>query len=375
MHQQSYLLDTGLILTLLFFSAYFLKSLKFPYIVSFMLSGLISKFILPYENLEFLAVFEHSAVAILFFFVGLEYSFERLVGMLRVIKPGIIDFLVNFFPVFIMTYLISKDLFLSLILASALYPSSTAITVKLFMDYKRIIYPEFDLLVGVLIFEDLISIILLSLLSGISEGFDFYHLFKTLLVLPLSFSLFYILVKFSKGFFEFLDKKLDENLFIYFILGFLLLISGLSTKLGISEALFAFLLGVLIPENTNIYKRIEKNLFSFKEISLGVFFFFFTYKIQAKNFDFLSLSMILTLLIILSKVISTYIGSRMYGLSPRVSLRSSLSFIQRGEFSLIISSLYPPSQGIVFLAVLITSVLGSFSFVLAPRVVKRKFHP
>ncbi len=159
MHESHKLIYSGIILLFMFSLAYSLSRLKVPHIVSFMLAGLLAKGFVPVEYSHTFALLEYSAIALLFFFIGLEYSFERLAGMLRVIKPGLIDFILNFFPILALAYLLSKDLILSLVLASALYPSSTAITVKLLMDYKRLIFPEADFMIGLVSLEDLISII------------------------------------------------------------------------------------------------------------------------------------------------------------------------------------------------------------------------
>ena len=169
MSESIHLAYAGFVLLLMFFMAYALKFLKFPYIVSFMLSGLLLRPFLPEHVSNFLSVFEHSAVALLFFFIGLEYSFERLMGMFKVVKVGFIDFFINFLPVFGVSYAFTENLVFSLVLASAIYPSSTAITAKLSMDYKRLINPEVDLLIGILIFEDLICIILLSFLTSLTS--------------------------------------------------------------------------------------------------------------------------------------------------------------------------------------------------------------
>ena len=361
---------TGFLLLFMFFMAYILKFLKFPYIASFMLSGLLLKPFLPKDVSEFLYVFEHSAVALLFFFIGLEYSFERLMGMFKVVKPGFIDFFVNFFPILGISYVFTKDLVLSLVLASAVYPSSTAITAKLFMDYKRLIYPEVDLLIGVLIFEDLISIILLAFLTSFvsSENSSWYLVGRSFLILVIIFVLFYLLREKVKVFFSALERKVDENLFVFLTLGILLLVSGIAVKYHISEALLAFFLGVLVPENTRAFRIIDNTLSPIKELSLGLFFFFFTYKANIESSANIPFAIFIALLSLILKLLSTYISSLLYGFDRRVSLRASLSFLQRGEFSLIFSGLYLPAQTITFVLVLITSLVGSFSFVFAPKV-------
>ncbi len=375
MHNPQDFILAGGVFLLLFLSALILSRVKVPYILSFMLAGLLGKSFLPHRAEDVLIIFEYSAVILLFFFIGLEYSFERLAGMKRVLKPGFLDFLFNFVPAFIITYLFTKDLVFSLVIGAVVYPSSTAITAKLLMDYKRLVNPEAELLIGILIFEDLVSIVLLSVLTGLTFGGepDVISVSRGVLAVFLLFGIFYLLKAPSQRAVDYLDKRLDEGLVPFMVLGFLLLSSGISLKLGLSDALVAFMLGVLVPEKSKLFEVIEKSLTDLKEISVGVFFFMFTFHAKL-SFDFNP--WLLALLIVISvffKLVSTYYGAILYGFNKRTAMRASLSFIQRGEFSVIFASFYVPAQSLAFALVLSTALIGSFSFLLAPKLSQKIF--
>jgi len=310
-------------------------------------------------------------VIFLFFFIGLEYSFERLRAMKNILKPGLADLFINFLPVFLVAYIATKDFLFSAVVASALYPSSTAITAKLLSDYKRLVFPEAELLIGILIFEDLISIILLSLLSGgINGGQEepTFLLLRSVLSLLVFFFAFYLLRNLAYRAVGEIDKISEETIFPFLIVGALLLLCGLGEWMGVSSALIAFMLGIIVPEDSLTYKTVGEKLADLKELSLGVFFFSFTYSANISFDQNLYLLIALVLLSLITKLLSTYWGARLYGLTKRVSIRASLSFLGRGEFSLIFASLLPATQALVFLVVLITSILGSISFVYAPKV-------
>ncbi|MCY0867151.1 MAG: cation:proton antiporter [Aquificaceae bacterium] len=346
-----------------------------PYILSFILAGLLGKFIFPEKIQEAFIIFEHLAVVLLFFFIGLEYSFERLIGMKKLLKPGIIDFLFNFLPAFGLSYLFTQNFLFSLAVGAIVYPSSTAITAKLLMDYKRLVNPEAEFLIGVLIFEDLISIILLSLLTGftLKGSPDTLSLLRGILAIILLFSMFYLLRGLAEKFFEYMEKRVEEELVPFFVLGFLLVSSGISLSFGLSDALIAFMLGVIVPENSRVFGIIEKSLSELKDLSVGVFFFMFTFNSKL-SFDFNPwFFIIIVFLSIITKFLSTYWGAHLYDIGNRAALRASLSFLQRGEFSVIFASFYEPTQSMAFLLVLITTLLGSFSFILAPDISLRVF--
>ncbi|MEW6655316.1 MAG: cation:proton antiporter [Aquificota bacterium] len=375
MHSSQDFILAGGVFLLLFFSAYLLSKLKVPYILSFILAGLLGKFIFPEKIQEAFIIFEHLAVVLLFFFIGLEYSFERLIGMKKLLKPGIIDFLFNFLPAFGLSYLFTQNFLFSLAVGAIVYPSSTAITAKLLMDYKRLVNPEAEFLIGVLIFEDLISIILLSLLTGftLKGSPDTLSLLRGILAIILLFSMFYLLRGLAEKFFEYMEKRVEEELVPFFVLGFLLVSSGISLSFGLSDALIAFMLGVIVPENSRVFGIIEKSLSELKDLSVGVFFFMFTFNSKL-SFDFNPwFFIIIVFLSIITKFLSTYWGAHLYDIGNRAALRASLSFLQRGEFSVIFASFYEPAQSMAFLLVLITTLLGSFSFILAPDISLRVF--
>jgi len=210
-------------------------SFGFPYLLSFMLMGILGKYIFPEKVIDWVRFLESSAIIFLFFFIGLEYSFERLLKMAKVIKPGFIDFFVNSAPVFLLSYLITRDLMLSFLLAIALYPSSTSITAKLLVDYRRLINPEADLLIGILIFEDLISVVFSSALT---EDFGGLDVLKGVLVMGVVIILFYLLRELAIKSFKYIDKISNEIIFPFFIVGILLFLSGF----GVSSAIIALAL-------------------------------------------------------------------------------------------------------------------------------------
>jgi CPA2 family monovalent cation:H+ antiporter-2 len=368
MHSYEIPLWVGLLFLSLFLSGFLLKFLKFPYILSFMLMGILGKYIFPEKVIDWVRFLESSAIIFLFFFIGLAYSFERLLGMARVIKAGFIDFFVNSTPVFLLSYLITRDLMLSSLLAIALYPSSTSITAKLLVDYRRLINPEADLLIGILIFEDLISVIFLALFSSALTG-DFRGLdvLKGVLVMGVVIVLFYLLRGLAIKSFKYIDRISNELIFPFLIVGILLFLSGFGESLGVSSAIIAFLLGVIIPENSQSFEVIEERLTDLKELAIGVFFFSFTFLAPINLQQDWLFIILLFVLITITKFISTYWASRVYGLGKKASFRASFSFLARGEFSVLFASLMPQAQPIVFFVVMLSAILGSLSFIYAPK--------
>ncbi|RLJ70581.1 potassium/proton antiporter membrane subunit (CPA2 family) [Hydrogenivirga caldilitoris] len=363
-------IQINLLFIIMFLSAYILKKVRVPPIISYLLVGFLAKFWVHPESTRLIELFKEAGIILLFFFIGLEYSFERLRNMVSIWKPGVVDLLFNFFPVFLLSLMFGFDPILSLLIAGVFYPSSTSIVAKLLMDFKRLASPEAELLIGILIFEDLVAIILLSVLIPVVEfgsvdpGTLPISLFKIVLVLTV-FYLFYKLL--MPKIQPWLDRVSEEESFVFFLLGLIMVIGVSFKEAGLSEALGAFLLGVLVPE-TRVMESIEHHLSALKELSIGIFFFFFAYESSLSLPQDLRFVLLLIALGIVLKVISTYLAAYLYGMKKKTRLRTSLSFVPRGEFSVVIASLEPSVKILSIPFIFATALIGSFLFVIAPRV-------
>jgi len=363
-------LQINALFILMFLASYTLRKFGVPSIVSFLLVGFLAKAWLSHESTELIELFKEAGLILLFFFIGLEYSFERFRAMVSVWRPGLVDLLFNFFPIVLLAYLFGFDPITSVLIGGVFYPSSTSIVAKLLMDFKRLASPDAELLIGILIFEDIVAILLLSFLIPMKDVGEVEPITVLLGIVKITSVLlaFYVLHRFLiqrvKGWF---DRISDDESFVFFLLG-LVMVVGLSFKeAGLSEALGAFLLGVLVPES-RVMENVERHLSSLKELSIGVFFFFFAYESPLHVPEELPFIAVLVVLAVVLKVISTYIAAYLFGMKKRARLRTALSFVPRGEFSVIIASLEPSVKLLSIPFILITALIGSFMFALAPKV-------
>jgi CPA2 family monovalent cation:H+ antiporter-2 len=359
-----------LLLILMFIVAVSLRRFNIPPIVSFLFVGFGAKLWLEKESTHLLDLFKEAGIILLFFFIGLEYSIERLKNVMRIWKPALIDLAINFLPIFFLAKAFGFSTLTSLLIAGVFYPSSTSIVAKLLMDFKRLASPEAELLIGILIFEDLFAIILISLMIPLKEAgsLDPIALPMSLLKMALVFGVFLVLHNyFMPRISSFLDRISEDENFVFFILGAVLL-AGYSFKvLGLSEVLGAFLAGVLIHEGRAMH-NIERHLIPFKELSIGIFFFFFAFESELTLPENLYAVIVLSIAGIFLKIASTWWAAILYGMKRRSALRTALSFVPRGEFSVVIASFDPLVRTFSIPFIFTSAILGSFLFALAPRI-------
>ena len=112
-------------------------------------------------------------IIFLLFFLGLEFTLDRLrrSGMHLGIG-GTIDFVVNAGLGLIVGVRAFGFSFAALILAGAIYVSSSAVAVKGLIDFRRLADDETDLVLAILIVEDIAIAFVLAFAGGGGGGLD-----------------------------------------------------------------------------------------------------------------------------------------------------------------------------------------------------------
>ncbi|NPA51749.1 MAG: cation:proton antiporter [Aquificae bacterium] len=381
MHDVSFLLVFGLITLALFVGGYIGKLLKFPAIVFYILIGIIAGQIGEYQ--EAFHIFSEIGIVLLFFYLGLEFNFQRAVQTAqRIWHIGLLDFFFNFVVIFGVFLILGFDLFTSLLAGGVAYASSSAITTKIIVDNHRQVFPETEIILGLMVFEDIIAPVILALLSAIhvSGSIDPTSvgiIFVKILVVFIAVFLFAKFVKEKLA--SFIDDILKEDIFILFALGFVVLFAGITQFIGLSEALGAFLLGVIIAESGK-EEELEKALYSIRDWAVAMFFFIFGTSINFATVSFdkklLVAILIIVSLSILGKFLTGYIGGRLAGLPKRAALITGFSIINRGEFSVVMGK-FAKSEYIPFIGVyiLIMSFIGIIFAQYAPHIAKKIVPP
>lgn len=380
-HNIPFLLSFGIITISLFFAGYIGKILKFPSVLFYILAGLIlGRFIHEQEALE---VFSELGIVFLFFYLGLEFNIVRAVNTAkRIWSVGLLDLFFNFIIIFLVAYYLGFSLFQSLLIGGVAYASSSAITTKIIVDNHRIASPETELILGLMVFEDILAPILLAIISAVALGGQLsvstfvILILKIFIVFAISIG---IAVYLKNHISNFIDKFIEEEIFTLFSFGGLILFAGITKFLGLSEALGSFLMGMIVSE-TGKSHDVEKIMFAIKDLAVAIFFFLFGASIKfSTGIDnkFLLILLLIILLSILGKFLTGFIGGLIYGLSKRKSISTGLSIINRGEFSIAMSK-FAPTNMLLFIGVyvLIMAFIGiitaQYAYKIAELIIPKK---
>jgi K+:H+ antiporter subunit KhtU len=300
--------------------------------------------------------FSEMGLIFLLFFMGLGLKTERIAAnRSAVLTSGIIDLNVNLMIGFVAAYLLGFSVVESLIVASAFYISSTAMAITSLIENRKLMFREAETVVWLMVFEDLILIIVLALISVGNENLIVF-LLKILGVL----AVLYTFAHYGKEFLiSILDR--DDDLPILFTFAAVLTTASFSMYLGIPETMMVIALGVAFA--TTDPDAFEQHARPFKDVFLVVFFVFFGVTIDFSGGVNWYMITVICLLAIVSKLISGVItGLLMHG-SALSGLEIWGNTIARGEFSIAIAVLYgSPLVGTTIAAmVIVTSIIGSFT--------------
>ena len=287
----------------------------------------------PSEVTEFVA--ELGLIALLFF-LGLEFSFDRVVGTTRHIGlGGTIDLLVNFGLGLVVGLAAFGPSVGALVLAAAIYVSSSAVTVKGLIDFRRLADDETDLVLAILVFEDLAIAFMLGFAGG-GGG----EVGPTLALIGKVLGFIGLALAASRWLPRLLDRvleRLPREFFLLAVFAFLVAMAAAGKALGLSEAIGALLAGIVLA-GTDARDEIEERFFSFRDLFGALFFFVFGLAIDLGQFGRVGWMLLLAVpLTIVGKALAGYLAGRVGGFTDRQSLNAGLALVAHGEFTIILA--------------------------------------
>lgn len=297
----------------------------------------------PYiSNSEFVELGAELGIVFLLFFLGLEFSLSRLLeSKERIGKAGVVDLVINF-PVGVLVGLaLGWSLIEAMLLGGIVYISSSAVITKSLIDLGWIANDESDPMLGTLVFEDLFIAFYLAIMSAIVIGSGDLGDMATDIGVALGFLLILVGGVFygTELFQRFLEVD-SQELVVLRTIALVVFIAGLALVLDVSEAVAAFFVGMGFSSTDHLHE-IEELLTPVRDVFAAVFFFWVGLGTDPVVFADPALVAILVITVLVTtptKLVSGYLGGRIYALDERRSLRVATGMVTRGEFSLIIAA-------------------------------------
>jgi CPA2 family monovalent cation:H+ antiporter-2 len=320
-------------------------------------------------------------VVLLLFFMGLEFSLGALLrNRRRIVRDGSVDLLVCFPPGLVAGLALGWGWAGGLLLGGALYVSSSAIIAKATIEMRRSANPETESALGVLVFEDLSMALFLALMSGavlVAEP-D-----AGTVIVGMARALAFVAVVTAAAVFgrRFLERVFDidsDDVFLLSVGSLMLLLSWAALEVGLSEAIGAFLAGLVLSE-TDHSERVHRLFLPLEGLFAAIFFLAFGLSVDpGALLEIWPVALGLTVLGAAAKVGAGWWIGRLSGHPKRAALSLGLTLVPRGEFSVLLAGIAAAAglaevSAAIAGSVLTLSLLGTVGMRYAPQIALRAF--
>ena len=339
-HDLYILMITAGIVALLF------KLLKQPVVLGYIVAGILvgphlfGEKLVEMENVE---TWGNIGVLFVLFCIGLEFRLKNLFESGKVALIGVSTIVGG---MLLLGYGVGRFALLdnmnSIFLAGMLCMSSTTIVMKA-IDEAGLGKARFVKgATSILIFEDIIAVVLLVLLSSIAvkNSFEGGELVEKVVVLVVTLAVWFVVgILIIPTFLRWVRPYLNDEILIILALGLCLGMVLTAEEAGFSSALGAFVMGMILAETKEAH-RIEHLMAPLKNVFAAIFFVSVGMMINpASLVAYWDSILFVALVIIVGMIVFGTLGCWWGGETFKDSMQTGFSFVQIGEFSFIIAAL------------------------------------
>ena len=339
-HDLYILMITAGVVALLF------KLLKQPVVLGYIVAGILVGPHLFGENLvsmENVETWGNIGVLFVLFCIGLEFRLKNLFESGKVALVGAATIIIG---MLVLGYGVGRFALLdnmnSLFLAAMLCMSSTTIVMKA-VDEAGLSKARFVKgATSILIFEDIVAVVLLVLLSSIAvkNSFEGVELLEKVGVLAATLVVWFVVgILIIPTFLRWVRPHLNDEILIILALGLCLGMVLTAEESGFSSALGAFVMGMVLAETLEAH-RIEQLMAPLKNVFAAIFFVSVGMMINpASLVTYWDSILFVAVVIIVGMIVFGTLGCWWGGETMKDAMQTGFAFVQIGEFSFIIASL------------------------------------
>jgi len=346
---------------------YISHKLKLPSVVGFLLTGVL---IGPgglslVKNSETVQILAEVGVVMLLFTIGLEFEPSRLKQIQRSFWAGgglqvglttavCVGLLMGF-----MGLGFREALFYGFLVSL----SSTAVVLKILGDRSETDSPQGRISIGILIFQDLAIVPMIALVPAlanagtVSAGAIVIRFALSGAAVGAVFVLARLVMPFIL---HVIVKTRVREVFLIATLFLCLGMALLTSSLGLSLALGAFMAGVLLAESDYSH-QVVSDILPFKDVFNSLFFIAVGMLLDVGTvWRFLPTVLGLVVAVIILKSFAVFLTVRSLGYGPRIAALTGLALAQVGEFSFVLAGVGRTNgflEGDIFQAFIASSIL------------------
>ena len=288
---------------------------------------------------EFVQVGAEIGLILLLFMLGLEYTAAELITTLRAqANVGVLDLVLNFVPGFVAGLLFGFGPVLAVVLGGVTYVSSSGIIAKVLSDQGWTGNRETPVVLSTLVIEDLVMALYLPIVGVLLVGGgDLASLAPAAIGVMVVCAVLAAATRLEVGISRLIFSRSDESLLLT-ILGMTILVAGAAEVFGISAAVAALVVGIVLSGPAA--EAAHGLLSPLRDLFAAMFFAFVGLSVDPASIPPVLLPAgVLALVTLLTKFATGWIGAARSGVGIRGRARAGAMLTARGEFSIAIAGL------------------------------------
>ncbi|WP_054696394.1 monovalent cation:proton antiporter family protein [Syntrophomonas palmitatica] len=372
--------DIILIFALAIGVVYLCQKLRIPSVVGFLITGVLAGphglgLVSDIENVEAMA---EIGIILLLFTIGIEFSLRQLLQIRRsVLLGGTLQVTITILVTAIIMAKTGSSWGEAMFIGFLIALSSTAIVLKLIQDRSEVDTPHGRNTLGILIFQDIVIIPMMLFTPILAQTAVNLNRSPLLLLLQVILVLLFVFVSarwIAPFLFYHIARQKSRELFLISIVTMGLAVAWLTSNLGLSISLGAFLAGLIISESEYSHQALG-NILPFRDVFTSIFFVSVGMLFNMDTFlQHPLVFLAVTLGILLGKSAVAGLVIILMGFPLRTAVLAGMALGQVGEFSFILSRvgldyklLSPEFYQMFIIVSVLTMAITPFSINASPR--------
>lgn len=319
------------------------NKLKLPPLIGYLIAGIIiaNLWHISDEGHSVVDILSDMGMVMLMFCIGLELNLKKLrkTGSFA-IKVGLIQLPMMVVGGFLVGSLMGFNTIQSIALGAIISGSSTATIMAVLKSQGNLDKEHIETLVLITIIEDIAQVIMLSMLTPMFAGSSMDA--NSLVVMIVSILVFmavsiFVGIRFIPRIINWVADNVSTEVLTIFSVGLAFGMALLATYVGLSIAIGAFLMGVMVASSRNS-EEINIQIEPMKNLFMAMFFISVGMEISLGTLaDNIVTIVIIFLTFLVCKVLSVTFGYWISDEDTRTGFISAVSLVAMGEFAFIIA--------------------------------------
>ncbi|WP_400207870.1 cation:proton antiporter [Methanomethylophilus alvi] len=321
------------------------RKLKMPAVIGYLVTGIIlaNYWSGKSEDTELIVNFlSDLGLIFLMFCIGMELNLKKLrkMGSFAIMVVMIQVPLMLFGGYLLGMLFLGLDSLQAIIFGAIISGSSTAVVTIVLKDQDRLTHAEVETVILITVVEDVAQVIILSAISPMMTGEAMSA--ESIVWMLLTIIVFMVAaiglgLLFIPKLLDWIGEKMSDEIILIVALGLCFCMAWLSTLVGLSMAIGAFMMGVIVSQ-AKPAKIIEHDIRPMKDIFMMMFFISIGLEIRPESLvDNIAIILIIYMIYFVLKCSSVLLAYFVGNKPMRMSFYSSISLVAMGEFAFIIS--------------------------------------